>query len=318
MLKSFESLVRESKRVMVIGIGGGGDVVGTIPTSRYIRWLGIPTIIGGLTWERYVNDPEPGPRRMEEIVDIELLSPTVGLANEKTRTTKGIRFTEAAVAEFLKERTLLIDLNRGVQGVIDGLNEAIQKLGVNLFVGIDVGGDVLGDGSEKGLHSMLADSMMLSAMANLEVTTVLGVLGCCTDGELTFEEFNKQLAKIAEHGGLLGARCLTPEDVEILEKVIPLTKTEPSLLAVKAARGFRGEFVIRGGYRRVMLTPMSAFTFYFDPRVVFEHISRVARDLVPTRSLDEANEILKRAKLPSELEFERNFTWRQYIKNEKE
>ena len=90
MAKSFESLLKKSKYAMVIGIGGGGDVVGTIPTSRYLRWLEIPTIIGGLTWERYVNDPEPGPRKMEEIVDIERLSPTVGLASGKTRTTKGI------------------------------------------------------------------------------------------------------------------------------------------------------------------------------------------------------------------------------------
>lgn len=314
MTKSFEALVKNARHAMVVGIGGGGDVVGAIPTSRYLRWLGIPTLLGGLTWERYVNDPEPGPRKMEEIIDIELLSPTVGLANERTRTTKGIRFTESAVAEVLREKVALIDLNQGVQGVIEGLNEAMRKLGIDLFIGIDVGGDVLGEGTEKGLHSMLADSMMLAAMANLEVPTVLGVLGCCMDGELTFEEFNRQLAKIAGYGGLLGARCLTPEDIELLERVIPHTKTESSLLAVKAARGFTGEIEIRGGRCRVLMTPMSALTFYFDTRIVYEHISKVAKDLVPTKSLEEANEVLKRARLPSELDFERSFAWKKYLK----
>ncbi|MGC8817390.1 MAG: DUF1152 domain-containing protein [Candidatus Hadarchaeum sp.] len=314
MKKSFESLVEKSRYAMVVGIGGGGDVVGAIPTSRYLRWLGIPTILGGLTWERYVNDPEPGPRKMEEIVDIELLSPTVGLANGRTRTTKGVRFTESAVAEVLQEKTVLIDLNQGVKGVVAGLNGAMRKLGVDLFVGIDVGGDVLGSGSERGLHSMLADSMMLSAMANLEVPTVLGVLGCCMDGELTLDEFNRQLAKIASYGGLLGARCLTPEDIEILEKVIPETKTESSLLAVKAARGLTGEVEIRGGRCKVMVTPMSALTFYLDTKIVYEHINKVAKDLASTTSLDEANEILKRANLPSELEFERSFAWKRYLK----
>lgn len=314
MKKSFESLAKNSRYAMVVGIGGGGDIVGAIPTSRYLRWLGIPTILGGLTWERYVNDPEPGPRKMDEIIDIELLSPTVGLANEKTRTTRGIRFTESVVAEVIREKTVLIDLNRGVKGVIDGLNEAIRKLGIDLFVGIDVGGDVLGEGYEKGLHSMLADSMMLSAMANLEVPTVLGVLGCCMDGELTFDEFTRQLAKIAAHGGLLGARCLTPEDIEILEKVIPKTKTEASLLAVKAAKGITGEVEIRGGRCKVQVTPISALTFYLDTEIVFEHINKVAKALVPTTSLDEANEILKRANLPSELEFERSFAWKRYVK----
>jgi len=317
MSESFEALLKKSKRAMVVGIGGGGDVVGAIPTSRYLRWLGVPTIIGGLTWERYVNDPEPGPRKMEEIVDIERLSETVGLADEKTRTTKGVRFTESAVAGVLKEKIALIDLNKGVQGAISGINEAARKLDLDLFVGVDVGGDVLGEGSEKGLHSMLADSTMLSVMANLEIPSVLGVLGCCCDGELIQEEFNKQLSKIASNGGLLGARGLTREDVVVLEKIIPHTKTEASALAIKAARGFQGEVAIRGGYRKVMLTPMSALTFYFDTKVVFEKISRVAKDLVPTKSLDEAQVILEKAKLPSELTFERDFAWKHYIENDR-
>ncbi len=317
MKVSLEALLKRSKRAMVIGIGGGGDVVGTIPTSRYLRWLGVPTVIGGLTWERYVNDPEPGPRKMEEIVDIERLSATVGLADERTRTTKGVRFTESAVAGVMREKVLLIDLNQGVQGVISGVNEAARKLGVDLFLGIDAGGDVLGEGTEKGLHSMLADSMMLSAMANLEVPTVLGVIGCCADGELTLPEFNQQLAKIASHGGLLGARGLTCEDVEVLDEVIPHTKTEPSALAVKAAKGVQGTIDIRGGYRKVELTPMSALTFYFDTGVVFEKVSKVAKDLVPTLSLEEANTIIERANLPSELNFERSATWKKYIDNDR-
>ncbi len=317
MGKSLETLAKESSYALVLGVGGGGDVVGTIPTSRYLRWLGLRTLVGGLTWERYVNDPEPGPRKMEEIVEIEMLSDTVGLANAKTRTTKGIRFTEAVVAEALGERTFLVDPNKGVQGVIAGLNETIEKLGVDLFVGIDVGGDVLAEGSEKGLKSMLADSMMLAAMVNLRVPVMLGVLGCCTDGELSFDEFNRQVAKIASYDGFLGARGLTPEDLEVLEEVIPKTKTESSALAAMSARGVQGEIEIRGGYRKVLLTPMSAMTFYFDPWVVFDKISKVAKDLVPTRTLDEAQAVLERAGVPSELTFERNYVWKQYADKDK-
>jgi len=312
MRKSLEVLVKEASYAIVFGVGGGGDVVGTIPTSRYLRWLGIRTLIGGLTWERYVNDPEPGPRKMEEIIEIKRLSATVGLANARTRTTKGIRFTESMVAEVLGEETLLVDLNQGVRGAIDGLNEAIERLGVDLFVGIDVGGDVLASGSEEGLHSMLADSMVLAAMVNLRVPSVLGVLGCCTDGELSLEQFSQQLSKIAGYGGFLGARGLTPEDLEVLDEVIPKTKTESSALAVKAARGFQGEIEIRGGYRKVMLTPMSAMTFYIDPQVVFDRVSKVAKELVPTRSLDEAQAVLERYGVPSELTFERNYVWKRY------
>ncbi len=317
MGKSLEVLVKESSYALVLGVGGGGDVVGTLPTSRYLRWLGIRTLVGGLTWERYVNDPEPGPRKMEEIVELKRLSATVGLANARTRTTKGIRFTESAVAEVLGEETVLVDLNRGVQGVIDGLNEALERLEVDLFVGVDVGGDILAEGSEEGLHSMLADSMVLASMVNLKVPAVLGVLGCCTDGELSLEQFKRQVDRITSCGGFLGTRGLTPDDLKLLEEVIPKTKTESSALAVKAARGLKGEVKIRGGYRKVQLTPMSAMTFYFDPRVVFERVSKVARELVETRTLDEAQGVLERMRVPSELTFERNYVWKRYAASDK-
>jgi len=316
MKKSFEEIVKRSSFAMVIGIGGGGDVVGTIPTSRYLRWLGVRTVIGGLTWERYVNDPEPGPRKMEEIVEIKKLSATVGLANSKTRTTKGIRFTESVVAGMLEEETVLVDLNQGVQGVIDGLNETMEALGVDLFVGVDVGGDVLASGSEEGLHSMLADSMVLAAMVNLKVPAVLGMLGGGTDGELSTEQLIRQLSKIAEYDGFLGVRGLTPEDVKVMEEIIPKTKTEASALAAKAARGVQGEVTIRGGSRKVQLTPMAAMTFYLDPRVIFEKISSVAKDLVPTRTLDEAQAVLERNGVPSELTFERNYIWKQFAEKD--
>jgi hypothetical protein len=315
-MESFEGLIKRSKRALVLGIGGGGDVVGAIPTSRYLRWLGLDTVLGGLTWERYVNDPEPGPRKFREILNLKRLSRTVGLANTRTRTEKGVRFTESVVAEVLKEEIVLVDLNEGVQGVIQGLNEAMEKLEVDLFVGVDAGGDVLASGDEKRLKSMLADSMMLAAMVSLKVPAVLGVFGCCADGELTFDEFVKQVCKIAGYGGLLGARGLTPEDIEELDRVIPKTKTESSALAVKAARGLRGEVEIRGGLRKVLVTPMCALTFYFNPKVVFEHISKVAKDLVPTRTLEEAQAVLERAGVPSELTFERNYVWKRYAERD--
>jgi hypothetical protein len=308
----FEDVVKPRTKVMVIGIGGGGDVVGTLPTARYLRALGAEPIVGGLTWERYVNDPEPGPRRLSEIENIERVSKTVALASGETRTRKGVVFTESVVARFLGEKTVLVDPNDGVRGIIDGLNEALAKLGVELFVGIDVGGDVIASGKEEGLHSMLADSMMLAAMCSLDVSAVLGIMGAGTDGELTPEQFTNQLAKVARHGGLLGARGLTKKDIEILEDLIPRTKTEASRLAVLAAKGTVGEVEIRGGYRKVHLTPLAALTFYLDPKVVLEHVNTVAKKLIETESLEEAHKILESEGVPSELTFERNFVWKKF------
>ncbi|MEM2875071.1 MAG: DUF1152 domain-containing protein [Candidatus Hadarchaeales archaeon] len=313
MRGSLESVAKRSKKAMVVGIGGGGDVVGAIPTSNYLRMLGCETVLGGLTWERYVNDPEPGPRRMDEIVNITRISDTVGIANPSTRTVKGVRFTESAVAEVIREDVLLIDPNQGVRGLVKGINAAAGKMGVDLFVGVDTGGDVLATGKEEGLRSMLADSMMLASMVKIDIPSILGVLGCCTDGELTLEQFTERLSAVAEYGGLLGARGLTPEDIDMLERVIPATKTESSALAVKAAKGLRGLIPIRGGYRKALITPFSAITFYLDPFVVFEKVNGIARELVNTKTIEEADEILRKAGLPSELAFQRSGEWRKYL-----
>lgn len=317
MAKSLEALADEANYALVVGIGGGGDVIGAIPTARYLRWLGLETLLGGTTWERYVTDPEPGPRRMDEIVDIKKLTSTVGLANAKTRTTKGIRFTETAVAEVLGAEILLVDINQGVQGVISGLNEAIEKLGIDLFVGIDVGGDVLAEGTEQGLSSMLTDSIMLAAMVNLKVPALLGMLGYGSDGEVGFQRLSENIARIASYGGLLGARGLTPDDLKALDEVIKNTKTEATALAVEAAKGRFGEVGIRSDRRKVLLTPASAITFYFDPQVVFERVSKVAKNLVQTQSLEEAQQVLERMGVPSELTFERNYVWKEYAAGDK-
>lgn len=310
MVEALEELAEKGDRALVLGIGGGGDVVGTLSTARYLRTLGVETVVGGLSWERYVNDPEPGPREIGEMENAEPLSETTALAGSETRSEGGVKFTESVVADVLGEETLLLDLGEGVQGSIQGLNSTIDELDLDFVVGIDVGGDVLAGGDEDGLHSMLADSMVLAALPNLEVPAILGVLGFGTDGELGQEQLLENSANIASERGFLGARGLVPDDLEVLDEVIERTKTESSALAVRAARGETGEIEIRGGYRKVYLSPISAVTFYFDPEVVVEEISKVAEKLVDTRSLDEAQEILEREGVPSELTFERNYVWK--------
>lgn len=317
MTESLKAVAKKANKALVLGIGGGGDVVGTIPTSRYLRELGVETIIGGLTWERYVNDPEPGPRKISELENAKPLSNTIALTNAKTRSKSGVRFTEAIIAEALGEETLLLDLNEGVQGAIAGLNTAFEKLDIDLFVGIDVGGDVLAKGTEEGLHSMLADSMTLAAMTKLKIPTILGILGFGVDGELDLDTLLENTARVASKGGYLGARGLTQEDLEILDKIIGNTKTEATALAVRAAKGEIGKIEIRGGYREVYLTPISAVTFFLDPIIVLEEISIVGEKLVATKSLDEAQEILKENKVPSELTFERNYVWKDYAEKDK-
>ena len=54
---SLEAMLRSATKALVIGVGGGGDIVGTIPTARFLELFGISCVLGGLSWERFVYDP---------------------------------------------------------------------------------------------------------------------------------------------------------------------------------------------------------------------------------------------------------------------
>jgi hypothetical protein len=305
---SLEDAIRASSHAIVIGVGGGGDVVGALATARFLEFCGLQCTLGGLSWERYVYDPVPGPRRLSEIRNINLLHPSVGWANAKTQTDDGLFFAESKMAAVLGREILLVDINRGALQVTEGLEKAAEALGADLFVGLDVGGDSLARGGEKGLRSPLADSIMLAAYAELEARghrALWGVFGYGSDGELTTEEVEVALSAVAKAGGLLGAWGLTPKVVAELEEVIRHVPTEASAVPVECARGAWGEKKIREDRRTVRLTPLTTLTFYLSSTVLFETLSRPGQAVAQSRSLDEANEALHSIGLKTELDLER-------------
>src|SRR5919199_7019985 len=174
-----ETVLRTARKAVVLGVGGGGDVVGAIPTARFLQLFGIASVLGGLSWERFVYDPLPGTRTLAEVRSMQPLAPTVWLANAQTTTATGVRFAESRVAELYGAETLLVDLSQGVRGVVHGLRTALQQLGADLLVGVDVGGDSLAEGHEPGLRSPVADAMMLAAFSQLadDIPCLWGVFG---------------------------------------------------------------------------------------------------------------------------------------------
>src|SRR5262245_34807189 len=167
-LVSLETLIRGSSRALVIGVGGGGDVVGALATARFLEFCGLEFFLGGLSWERSVIDPLPGPRSLSEVRDVRVLHEYAWFANAHSRTLTDIPFAESRMAGILGKEVLLVDINGGVKGVVEGLKKSLGELKADLLVGVDVGGDSLAEGGEAGLRSPLADSIMLAAFAAME------------------------------------------------------------------------------------------------------------------------------------------------------
>ena len=199
---------------------------------------------------------------------------------------------------------LLIDPSKGERGLSKGLAVAIKELNLDIIIGLDGGGDVLARGDEKGLQSPLADSLMLASLANIsKIPTIIGIFGFGSDGELNQQQILTRLSEIASKGGYLGARGLTPKDVELMEEAVKYVTSEASFLPVMAAKGKMGLVKIREGTRRVHLSILSTLTVYLDAKILYD-LSPIAKAVTGTNSIYEAKERLNKMGLFTELDFE--------------
>ncbi|HEX6582019.1 MAG TPA: DUF1152 domain-containing protein, partial [Thermoleophilaceae bacterium] len=277
-------LLSRSRRPLVLGIGGGGDVVGALATAEACRLHGAEPVVGGVTWERRPIDPQPGPRAEAEIEGARRLAAGVMAASAETRVrASGVLFAESRMAGLLGEDTVLVDATLGPAQLADGLAAAAAALGCDLIVFVDVGGDALAHGDEPGLASPLCDALLLAAAARLgeraaadgspgaaagdspgaaaggSPPAVLGgIFGVGCDGELTPAEVLARLAEVGAAGGLAGARGLTPALAERLEEAVKVVPTEASAQALRCFRGEIGPATIRQGRRAVELSPAGA------------------------------------------------------------
>jgi hypothetical protein len=306
-----DALLAATRRPLVLGIGGGGDVVGALGVAESCRLqTGARPVVGGVTWERRPIDPAPGPRHAGEIENARELAPGVLEATAATRVeASGVRFAEARMAELLGEPTVLVDVNRGAATVARGLERAAGGLGCDLIVLLDVGGDALAHGHEPGLASPLCDAVMMAAGAQLaeegRLPVLAAIFGIGCDGELTPAEVLERVAEVARAGGLAGIRGLTAPVVERLDAAVEAVPTEASAGALRCFRGEFGNTTIRNGRRAVQLSPVGACTVFLEPRAAVRSAARLAAAVTGAPDLEAANRILNGLGVRTELDLER-------------
>jgi hypothetical protein len=295
--------------VLCVGIGGGGDVVGALVAADAAERFGASARVGGLTWERRVIDPIPGARTIDELDGAEALNAAVALAGPDTTGPGGFSFAEAHLAGVLGEPTVLVDPNPGPAGVAAALDDACEKLGCDRIALVDVGGDVLAHGDEPGLGSPLADAVMLATAAHLRTPAIGGIWGAACDGELTLDEVQARISALAAAGALLGAWGPPPALVERLEAAVRAVPTEASAQALACVRGSTGTGTIRNGTRTVPLGPVGALLFLFDPLGAMRSAAPLADAVRDAPSLEDAERILARMGIRTELAYERQSTF---------
>jgi hypothetical protein len=304
---SFTELALKSKRALIIGVGGGGDVIQSIPVGNYLRLLGVQElIVGGVGSSWWMPEGSPisrDPMAMTfgpTIYDVSQITPSekwnAGIVGvEGASNHAGRKPAEAVLAHLLPGTPFVADLTHGVVGLRDSLRELIAARGVDLVVGVDIGSDSFHDGTEVvRAQTSLVDFMVLGALTQLDTPVVYGLAGYGSDGEMQLEELDARVSRVMKAGGFLGALGLTHRDVD---EMLAACALYPDPIEHYAALAARGEF----GYKHVQtaspwghavkITPMAAMVLFFDPKIMVQECCRGVEVLKNTRSIAEAEDL---------------------------
>ena len=299
----------KSKRGLILGLGGGGDVIQGIPVARLFKTLGFESIyIGGVSCQWWMPDGAPqsdtygvsvlGPT----LYDIHKLEPSESWAPEIRGVTRhssigACQTAEAVLADLLPGMPFVGGLTQGTQGLALSLKQFVEEKGIDLVVGVDIGSDSFHRGDEvQPAHTSMVDFMSIGALLDLPCPIFYGVSGYGCDGEMQLSELDERVGVVMEAGGYLGAHGLTQGDVQAMLEACEAYPDPVEPLAPLAATGQLGlrRVNTHGPWGTpVQVTPLAAVMLFFDPRTMAETVSRGILALQPTESLEEAERIFK-------------------------
>ncbi len=303
-----ESLGQDIRNVLVIGAGGGGDVVAAYHTCLVARDEGIRYIIGALPWERLSVDPTPGPIPISSLREADIKT-TIALVSSRTYAVKGSRTLRPQICNLLSYTGgigLVYDAYSPINDIAKELSDFCHDHGIDLIIGVDAGGDILTTGEEETVQSPLADTYTLAVLKKLRDRghrVLVGIYGPGSDGELSRQEVLRRLSICAEKREFLFFIGIAPHHAVELEKACEYVHTEASKIPLLAYRGFQGKIKIRRQLREVDVDLTVAGTYY----VTIEGAcmwNRLVHYIENSRNIMHAREILNRLGVVTELDIE--------------
>jgi hypothetical protein len=271
-----------------------------------------PAIVATMAWDRLIVDPLPGPRRAGDFTGLVAHGPDCLEVTSDSRAIPPAGSLLPMLASALPARIFLLDPTQGAIGIGRQLSAIAATVDASYLMLVDVGGDLVADGTEPNLRSPFADALILAGCLNSELPTTATICGPGLDGEL-------------DEGHVI-ARCRLLDGGEPaslssaqMASYRPLFRWHPSEatgMLVASAMGRRGIVEMRDAGSLVPMTASSP-TVLTIPSYSIDRANPYSPLLTPTRSLDQAEGIMYRARLePTEIEYEREKAERATARNE--
>ena len=283
-----------------VAAGGGGDALAALIVGR-ARGQDNPRqqMVASFSWDRYLIDPTPGPRTVEDFSDLHQPARHVWEVTGRSQLRSGGTSGLSVLATHTDARFFLLDPSDGVAGLRRQLDALAQYVSASAITLVDVGGDIAARGDEPNLLSPLADSMALAAVAGLPVGSEVVVAGPGLDGELPEAYVRSQMGTAGHH-----QQRVSSSDAKNYVAALDHHPSEATALLSAAAIGIEGKAEIRDSAALVPLGAASADLLVASCGAILANNS-VASSLAPTRSFAEAEQVTRAICGRTELDHER-------------
>lgn len=296
--------------ILIIAVGGGGDIVASAMLASKLERNGYKVYVSCFPWERFIIDPVPGPIPLKDIYNYKFRGGYFRIIDHNSyalRDGSKVVFQAVNVSRALMKDIILFDLSGGADSLYRGICEVVSRYNIEMVIGLDVGGDILAYGGEDELWSPLADQLSLAALYRVTYSilnnTYIAVAGLGGDGELSLDTLRNRINALKNTNGYFNIE-LDKHDKEILGIILKHAYTEASRSIYHSLDGYIGVMRIRYGTRIVYIDRDQSIT-HFIPCTKIYKLSRMARRLLYTRSIEEANMTLLNMGYPTEYELEK-------------
>jgi len=195
----FKDDIKRFKNALIIGTGGGNDIVSATLVASYLHKYGIKTDVAGILSPGAVHFYNGKPEQTINQINGEVTRYINSSRKEE------IRLVDSSLPKIIKEAGINIDnfYNFSIRYGTEKLTQEVSKLaknkGYDLIVGVDVGGDILARGEkDTTLLSPIMDFSTLQVISNLNIETILIEFGLGTDGELRPIGMNEIINELTE------------------------------------------------------------------------------------------------------------------------
>ena len=213
----FNEQFRKYRKALVLGTGGGNDIVSAIFPAMHLQKYGIQTDLGGMLSPAAIHTFNGNLETVVNAVEGEIKR------SIPTRDNITLTMIDSHLPPLLKAEGLAIpacynfSIRYGTKRLVQEVTALIKERGYDLVVAVDVGGDILGRGAEDiTLLSPMMDFSSLHLLGQLAVDSFLIEFGLGTDGELRPQGMKEIMHELKESNLLLEENSFSAQDAEFM------------------------------------------------------------------------------------------------------